>query len=118
MMRLPGGVGDYWYDREGVLQVRVVDMQNEFYEKMVVIHELIEESLTKKRGLSEPDIQAFDEYYEQRRAMGLVPEDSEPGFDENAPYVREHTLATSVEMQMCAMAGISWSEYDHYVMNL
>jgi len=117
-MRIPGAVGDYWYDHEGVLQVRVVDMQNEFYEKMVIIHELVEEALTKKRGLSEPEIQEFDEYYEKRRDMGLVPEESEPGFDKNAPYVREHTLATSIEMQMCAMAGESWSEYDRFVMSL
>lgn len=117
-MRIMGGVGDYWYDNEGVLQVRVVDMQNEFYEKMVVIHELIEEAITKKKGLLEPDIQAFDEYYEKRREMGLVPEDSEPGFDKSAPYVMEHTLATAVEMQMCALSGESWADYDRFVMNL
>jgi len=118
MMRLPGGVGDYWYDHEGVLQVRVVEMEKEIYCKMVIIHELIEEALTKERGLGEPDIQAFDDYYEQRRKMGLVPEDSEPGFDASAPYVREHTASTAIEMLMCAMAGISWTDYDRYVMNL
>lgn len=111
-------VGDYWYDETGVLQVRISDMGNEFYEKMVAIHELVEEALTKKRGLMEPDILAFDQYYEKRREQGLVPEDSEPGFDNNAPYLKEHTIATSVEMMMCAMSGESWSDYDRFVMNL
>jgi len=111
-------VGDYWYDDEGILQVRVSDMGNEFYEKMVVIHELIEEALTKKRGLTEPEIMAFDEAFERARKMGLRTEDEEPGFHNDAPYLREHTLATSVEMMMCALAGESWTDYNRTVMNL
>lgn len=110
-MRIPGSAGDYWYDDEGVLQIRIVDLGDEFMEKMISIHEMVEEALTKKRGLSEPDIQAFDEYYEQRRKMGLVPEDSEPGFDPNANYKNEHAFATGIELGMCALAGVSWKEY-------
>lgn len=111
-------VGDYWYDGEGILQIRVSDMGNEFYETMVVIHELIEEALTKKRGLTEPEIMAFDEAFERARAMGLRTPEEEPGFSNDAPYLREHTLATSVEMMMCALAGESWADYDRFVMNL
>lgn len=118
MMRIPGGIGDYWYDNEGVLQIRVIDMQNEFYEKMVCIHEMIEEALTKKRGVPEPDIQAFDEAFERARVMGLRTNDEEPGFSNDAPYLREHTLATSVEMMMCALAGESWTDYDRTVIGL
>lgn len=114
-MRIPGGVGDYWYDADGVLQIRVVDLGDEFMEKMVCIHEMIEEALTKKRGLLEPEIQAFDEYYEMRRKQGLVPEDSEPGFDPNANYKNEHAYATGVELGMCALAGVSWAEYGHKI---
>ncbi len=111
-------VGDYWYDEDGVLQIRVTEMGNEFYEKMIVIHELIEEALTKKRGLSEPEILDFDIAFEKRRSLGLVTEDAEPGFDNNAPYLKEHTLATSVEMQMCALSGESWEDYSKEVNDL
>ena len=31
--------GDYWYDEEGTLQVRISDLGNELYEKMIAIHE-------------------------------------------------------------------------------
>ncbi len=110
--------GDYWYDDLGVLQVRVSDMGNKMYETMVAVHEVIEEALASHRGLTEPEIMAFDQYYEMRRAQGLVPEDSEPGFDNNAPYLREHTLSSAVEMMMCAHAGLSWNDYDRTVMNL
>lgn len=111
-------VGDYFYDSDGVLQVRVSDMGNCFYETMTAVHEIIEEALTKKRGLSEPEIMAFDEAFERARAMGLRTPEEEPGFSNDAPYLREHMLATSVEMMMCALAGESWNDYDRIVMNL
>jgi hypothetical protein len=116
-MRYPT-CGDYWYDSEGVLQVRVADMGNDFYHKSIIIHELIEEALTSHRDLTEQEIMDFDLYYEKRRSQGLVPENSEPGFDSNCPYLREHTLATAVEVSMFAMAGESWTDYDRAVMNL
>lgn len=116
-MRYPS-CGDYWYDDLGILQVRVADMGDEFYEKMVVIHELIEEAITKKRGITEQQIMDFDLYYEKRREQGLVPEDSEPGFDQHAPYKKEHTFATSVEMGMCALAEEDWNTYDKIVNEL
>lgn len=111
-------VGDYRYMEDGTLYITVSDMGNEMYESLVAIHELIEERLTKKRGLSEQEIMDFDLYYEKRREQGLVPEGSEPGFDSNSPYLREHTLATSIEMMICAHAGINWIDYDNAVNEL
>lgn len=111
-------IGDYWYDEAGVLQVRVTEMQSEIYSKMVIIHELVEEAITKHRGLTEPEILAFDTYYETKRKMGMVSEDSEPGFCNEAPYLREHTLATGIEMMMCALAGESWSDYEQTLNNM
>jgi len=104
-------VGDYWYDTEGVLQIRVSEQGDEFYNKLIVIHELVEEALTKKRGLTEPEIMDFDLYFEKRREQGLVDIDAEAGFCNEAPYLPEHSLATAVELQMCAMAKVSWKDY-------
>jgi hypothetical protein len=111
-------VGDYWWDDNDVLQVRVSDMKNSLYETMVIVHEIIEEALTRYRGLSEDKIMKFDLAYEKKRAKGLVPENSEPGFAENCPYKNEHTFATSVEIGMCAMAGIDFNKYDETVNSL
>jgi hypothetical protein len=47
-----------------------------------------------------------------RRKQGLVPEDREPGYDPNCIYKNEHCFAESVERAMCAMAGVSWKEYE------
>jgi len=116
-MRYPT-LGDYWYDDLGILQIRIAETGNEFYNKSIMIHELIEEALTKDKGLTEPEIMQFDLYYEKRREQGLVDEDSEAGFDNNSPYLKEHTLAHSVEMQMFALAGKSWKDYETALNNL
>jgi hypothetical protein len=47
--RIKGGIGDYWYDEEGVLQIRVVELNDSFMETMIFVHEAIEEALTKER---------------------------------------------------------------------
>jgi hypothetical protein len=116
--RIKGGIGDYWYDDEGVLQVRVVELGDDFLETCIAVHEVIEEALTKKRGLPETDIQAFDDYYDQRQKMGLIPEDTEAGFDPAAPYKNEHAFATGVELGMCALAGVSWKEYEDKIKSI
>lgn len=111
-------VGDYFYDDMGTLQVRISDMKSEIYEKMVIIHELIEEAISKYKGVTEQQITDFDLYFERRRGLGLVTEDAEAGFDANAPYRIEHTFATSVEMGICALCGIDWMEYSNFVNKL
>jgi hypothetical protein len=112
--------GDYWDDTDAegkpVKRFRVSDMDNEDYHFLVSIHEQIEEHLTRRRGLTEPEIKAFDEKYEAEREAGLHSDDDEPGFDPAAPYLREHTIATGIEMMLAGHMGISWGEYDKAVM--
>lgn len=116
-MRYPS-VGDYWYDDDGTLQLRVVDSGDEFFNKMVLIHELTEEALTKKRGLSEQEITDYDLAFEAARKLGLRNEIEEPGFGNGCPYIGEHSLATSFEMAMCGMAGVRWTDYEYVINSL
>jgi hypothetical protein len=113
-MRYPT-CGDYWYDQYGTLQIRVADIGDEFYEKMIIIHELIEEAITKKNGITEQQIMDFDLRFEADRKKGNL---DEPGFDKNCIYRKEHTFATSVEIGMCAMANVDFVEYDTKVNEL
>ena len=97
--------GDYWVDELGVLQVRVSDMGNQYYEGMVIIHELIEELLTRFKGISEPDIMQFDiEHLDS----------DDPGSLEDAPYHSEHMFALEIERAMCEYMGFVWDEYDAF----
>ncbi|MDR3392484.1 MAG: hypothetical protein P4L77_12205 [Sulfuriferula sp.] len=125
-------VGDYWEADMGAQvlggtkadpqikvtksrEVRISSMENEDYEFLVAIHELIEQHLCKKRGISEERITSFDMLYEQNRPAGDV---SEPGNDTRAPYYHEHQFATSIEMQIAAALGVDWDVYDKTVNSL
>jgi len=111
-------VGDYYYDSEGILQIRVSKMGDRRMEMLVVIHELIEEFLTKEKGIKEEDILAFDEYYERRRTLGLVDELSEPGFSSEAPYRNEHAISTGVELIIAGILGVDWNRYEEVINSL
>ena len=108
-------VGDYWYPSEERMELRISDMGNEDYEFLVLIHELIEAHLCRKRGILEPDIKAFDEAFEAKRPEGNT---DEPGFDPAAPYIKEHTFATKIERQLADELGVDWKEYDEVVNSL
>jgi hypothetical protein len=102
-------VGDYYLDDAGVTQVRISDMQNEDYAFLVMIHELIEERLTRKRGIPEAAIKAFDEEFEANRKPG---DDSEPGWAPDCPYRKEHAFAENIERMVAHELGVDWEEYD------
>lgn len=107
--------GDYWVDENDDIQVRVSKLNNEIYEMAIAIHELYEFSLLRKRGITEPEILAFDELFELKRKRVNT---DEPGFAEDSPYRLEHTLATSAEMAFIGTAGESWNKYDKTVIAL
>lgn len=108
-------VGDYWYPQSFRMELRVSDMQNEDFEFLVMIHELVESHLCRKRGIPEPIIKAFDEAFEAKREVG---NEDEPGFDPLAPYFKEHTFATIIEAQIAEELGVDWDEYSKKVNSL
>lgn len=100
--------GDYFEDADD-WQFRVSALDNADYEFMVLIHELIEWHLTQRRGLSEPEIAAFDMAH---------PELDDPGADKRAPYHKEHMFSLKVEKMLCKFMGLDWSAYDDSFENL
>jgi len=99
--------GDYWYDENGGLQVRVTEMGKR--EMMLVIfHELVEQFLTEERNIQEQDIMKFDIEFENNRIEG---DDSEPGDNPNAPYRKEHRFAENIERMIAHEIGYNWDEY-------
>jgi len=107
-MRYPTA-GDYYLDFL-ITRIEVFDQGNEDHNFLIALHELVEEYLTRKRGISEEDITAFDLQYEKNRD----PEDtdSEPGDDLAAPYYREHRFAMIMEQLMAHELGVDWNSYD------
>lgn len=107
--------GDYWIDENGTRQIRVSKLGDTDYEFLIAIHEIIEQRLCEKRGVSEEYITKFDEAYEANRQLG---DDSEPGDDPKAPYQREHQIATSIERLLAEIMGIKWQEYEQKITDL
>ncbi len=95
-------LGD-WFERDGFLQIRASILDNPDYEFLILLHELVEAWLCRKRGISEADVDRFDVNY-----VG----DGEPGDDVTAPYHDEHRFATLIEKLMAAELGIDWLVYE------
>jgi hypothetical protein len=100
--------GDFWYDPEGVLQIRVTEMDKRSM-MLVVFHEMVEQFITEDRGIREEDILKFDLEYEKNRAEG---DESEPGDDVNAPYRKEHRFAENIERMIAHEINFTWSDYE------
>ena len=95
-------VGDYYSPYPSSLELRISDLENTDYEFLVLIHELVEAYLCAKRGISEPEITAFDMAF--RGAGG-------PGNRLDAPYHKEHVFAENIERQIAAEMGVDWETY-------
>ena len=101
-------VGDWLYDEKGI-SVLVSETNNNDYNFLVALHELIEAYLCKKRGIKEEVVTEFDIEYEKR----CRPEDKNgPGDAWNAPYGNEHKFAGLIEMMMAYELRVDWEKYE------
>lgn len=100
--------GDYWLE-DGKLVIKVSAMSDPRYSFLVALHELVEASLVRARGIPIEAIDDFDVAYEAKRKDG---DNSEPGDSPAAPYHREHVFATKIEKLMAKELGVDWKTYD------
>ena len=108
-------LGDYFgHDRARF--IAITEMGNPWAEFLVAYHELTEQALCLKRGISEEAITAFDIDFENKRLSGSVT--GEPGDCRDAPYYREHQEATMAEKKMCNNLGMDWDAYCAFLENL
>lgn len=95
-------LGDFQTTAAGLL-ITVSELGDWRYEFLVMLHEFVEEALTRHRGIAEPDIMSFDLDH---------PDLDDPGMDPSAPYHREHVTATSLEMLLAQELGVDWTAYE------
>jgi len=85
--------GDWFYDHNGDLVIRVSIDHPEFAKKeehyLVALHELIEALSCDKNGINQDQVDEFD--------MGVGQHLEEPGEHKDAPYRKEHMFAMLVE---------------------
>ena len=70
----------------------------------IALHELVEMTLAKNRGISEEDITNFDLVYKG---------DGEPGDDVKSPYRKEHRFAENIERLFVQELRIAWQDYEN-----
>jgi hypothetical protein len=129
--------GDYIEDVDGIT-ILVSEMPDERHMWLVAVHELIEVLLMKDNGIPLQASTDFDIPFEAARenSQQIVstntddghlefafqgrwyPMSAEPGDSRDAPYQREHCLATAVERMLCAAMDVRWAEYEEAVSKL
>ena len=107
-------LGDYWHDADGKIHIRCTALKSEDSEFLVILHELVEMYITKRKGIDEPKIMAFDIEFEKERAEGKWDENAEPGDDPRAPYKTEHCLAEIIERLVARELGVDWKQHCEY----
>lgn len=95
-------LGDWFFDEAGTLQIKVSndvpELPSDHHQFLVVIHELVEVWLCKKRGIPQERVDQFDFNFKG---------EGEPGDDPAAPYRREHRFAMMIEHLMAHELGIA-----------
>jgi hypothetical protein len=84
-------------------------MGNPSYEFLVIIHELVEYVLCWCVGIKPETVDKFDMEFKGN---------GEPGDSPNAPYHKQHCIATGVERILAAFLGVSWRDYERKINSL
>lgn len=101
--------GDWYYEPDGTLRIKVSNFEDKRLSKLVAIHELVEVLTCELNGVTQQQVDDFDKMYEANRAVG---DESEPGDDSDAPYRKEHCLATGIERILAVEWGVDWNDYE------
>ncbi|CAM6004583.1 unnamed protein product [Sphagnum balticum] len=111
-------VGNY-FEEKGITHFEISKLPSEDWELLVLIHELIEQHLCKKRKIKEKDITAFDLAFEAlRKSHKKLIGNQEPGHMVSAPYHKEHVFAETIEKLLAQELKVDWDKYDKYVSSL
>lgn len=108
-------VGDWDFDDEGNLRIRVSETGSLEYNQLIAIHEIVEAILCYKNGIPGFVLDDFDkDFITTGDGFGTL----EPGDSPSSPYRTEHCFASAVERLVCAAMGVSWQKYDNAVQTL
>lgn len=95
-------LGDWFYEADGALHIRVTQLGDWRMEFAIALHEMVEFALCRVAGISQQQVDDFD----------FGSDFNEPGDDPEAPYHREHVLATGIEYIVLALLGVDAKDYE------
>lgn len=110
----------YWDNPDGSVSFRTCSEMSEQGQFLVLIHAMTEYFMCKFKGISEPDIQAWDLKIEELIKQGKLSIDEDPGYSIiidptgapiQSPYRDQHHLSTAIEALLLPFVGITEAEY-------
>jgi len=79
-------IGDWWYDKDGTLQIRISEFDEPRYSMAVALHELFEAFAATNNKHTEEEVTKFDLWFEDQLKEGKVPDSlDEPGMHPKCP---------------------------------
>jgi len=96
-------VGDWYYEENGDLRIKVSELSNWRLSALIAVHELVEVLLCQHRGVDQKTVDEFDMAFKG---------EGEPGDDPGAPYSYEHCFATGIERMLATGLGVQWKLYE------
>lgn len=101
--------GDWYFDTDDNLIIKVSEMGDWRYHHLVAIHEYSEAVMCRANGVTQKQVDEFDMNYEANRKPD---DESENGDHIEAPYYRQHQIATGNERILAQQMGVDWVEYE------
>lgn len=98
-----------WQIHNGFPVIFVSELSDWRREALIAIHELVEVLTCTLDGVTQEIVDKFDMEYEKNRPEG---DESEPGDASDAPYRKQHCLATGIERILAAEWGVDWKKYE------
>lgn len=100
---------DWYFDSKDNLNVLTSSLGDWRYDALLQIHELIEAVLCKHAGITQQQVDLFDQSFD-------VAHPNQPdlgaGDDPSAPYFRQHVIATACESIVAHELGVDWNAYN------
>ena len=85
------------------LVISVSKLENSDLESLVALHEIVEALLCRANLIKDEEVTAWDKAHTDHPSPGDIP---------NAPYYREHLIATIIERIIADEIGINWDFYE------
>lgn len=73
------------------------------YDFLILMHEITEAYLCYRQGVTGEEVDKYDMEHEHCDS---------PGDHEDAPYHKQHMIATDVESMLSVALGVNWMEYE------
>jgi hypothetical protein len=95
-------VGDWQWQGDGLV-VTVSDLGDHRFNLLVAAHEATEALLSRRDGVTEQEVDAWDLAH---------PDAEEPGEVDGCPYFNQHAEASRVERVLADVMRVDWAEYE------